>query len=428
MKHVLLGTTALVAAGLMVGEAYAADGVKLGIGGRYYGAYGSHFDTQDDDSAVEALGVDRGDAVKQDIEVHFAGEVVLDNGLTVGARTELEGQTQEGANDEIGGGIGDQIDAAFAYVSGGFGEFRLGDTADALAQLCYVAPSGTRIGAAGGMFGAESPTFVFHNTGFAGYGATNGTCYGISSNATKLVYFSPTFGGFHFALSYAPDGTEDTRNTAGGLGTRSDGDNNDLPGPFFGFQDSEIYSVAATFAQDFNGVNVAVGGGASWSMDLESDGIAIDPGDLNKREEYQAYAQVGFGLGAGGTVTVGATWAQRANVRDNVTSAVVGGSVAVTAVDDTNDDEIYAAGITYGVDAWTIGASASLGMYESACGGIGDDCEDEHEAYVIDAAYALGPGIGVGAMVGYDDYNDGDGDDTDDYDAISAGMGLYIGF
>src|SRR5690606_18196232 len=132
----------------------------------------------------------------------------------VGARVELEGQTQ----------TDDQIDAAFAYISGGFGEFRLGDTADALATMCYISPSGTRIGAAGGMFGAESPTFVFHNVGFAGYGGTNGTCYGISSNATKLAYFSPSFGGFQFGLSYAPDGTEDTRNTVGGLGTRSDSD------------------------------------------------------------------------------------------------------------------------------------------------------------------------------------------------------------
>ena len=402
MKHLLLGTTALVAAGLMVGEAYAADGVKLGIGGRYYGAYGSHFDTQD--GAVEDANVDRGDVVKQDIEVHFAGEVVLDNGLTVGARSELEGQVSA-----------DQIDAAFAYLSGGFGEFRLGDTADALAQLCYVSPSGTRIGPGGGMFGAESATFVFHNVGFAGYGATNGTCYGISSNATKLVYFSPTFGGFHFALSYAPDGTEDTRNTLGGLGTRSD---SDTP-----FQDSEIYSVAASFAQDFNGVNVAVGGGATWSMDPEGESGLIDVGDVDGREEYQAYAQVGFGLGDG-TITVGGAWALRANLRDNI--VLVGTDVA--AVDDTNDDEIYAAGVTYGIDAWTIGASASWGFYESVCGGAGDNCADEHEAYVIDGVYALGPGIGIGAMVGYDEYEDDDGDDSDDYDAITGGMGIFIGF
>ena len=105
MKHTLLGTTALVAAGLMVGSAYAADGgVKLGLGGMYRGAYGTHFDSQSDSTGnVEDLSLDRGDALKQDIEVHFKGEAVLDNGLTVGARVELEGQTS-----------GDQIDATYA--------------------------------------------------------------------------------------------------------------------------------------------------------------------------------------------------------------------------------------------------------------------------------------------------------------------------
>src|SRR5262249_47516984 len=61
---------------------------------------------------------------KQDVEVYFLGETNLDNGLTVGARVELEGQTS-----------GDQIDAVYAYFSGGFGEIRFGDTSEALGQF-----------------------------------------------------------------------------------------------------------------------------------------------------------------------------------------------------------------------------------------------------------------------------------------------------
>jgi hypothetical protein len=78
---------------------------------------------------------------------------VLDNGLTVGARVELEGQTSS-----------DQIDAVYAYFSGGFGEIRFGDTGEAMAQLCYVAPT------ASGIFGADSPNFNFSNAGVAGNG------------------------------------------------------------------------------------------------------------------------------------------------------------------------------------------------------------------------------------------------------------------
>ncbi len=43
-------------------------------------------------------------------EVRFKGETTLDNGLTVGAQIELEGEN-----------AGDQIDKSFVYWSGGFG-------------------------------------------------------------------------------------------------------------------------------------------------------------------------------------------------------------------------------------------------------------------------------------------------------------------
>ena len=43
MKKLLLGTTALVAAGLVAGEASAASGLKLGITGFYRNAIGGSF-------------------------------------------------------------------------------------------------------------------------------------------------------------------------------------------------------------------------------------------------------------------------------------------------------------------------------------------------------------------------------------------------
>jgi len=408
MKHILLGTTALVAAGLMIGDAYAAEGgVSLDLGGRYYGAYGGHFDSQDgEDGGVDDLALDRGDAVKQDVEVHFRGEAVLDNGLTVGARVELEGQTS-----------GDQIDAVYAYISGGFGEFRIGDDGDAYAKLCHTAPSATRV-AGHGMFAADSPTFNFSNAGVFGYGATNGTCYGASDNATKLIYFSPNFAGFSFAASYAPDGTEDTRNNLDGFATRSD---SDTP-----FQDSEDYSAAITFSRDFNGVSVAVGGGASWITDIEGDGFLIDEGDLSKPAHYNAYAEVGFGVGDG-TLTIGAAWALRSNLRSGIVTALAApGVTAVAAVDDDSDNTVYAAGIVYGIDAWTVGVSYSHGEYQSTC--ENGDCEDDYDILTLDADYAIGPAVNIAGAIEWYSYDPGDGRDPADYEAFSAGLGLFIGF
>ncbi|MGH6932799.1 MAG: porin, partial [Dongiaceae bacterium] len=285
MKKLLLGSTAMVAAGLMVGDAYAADGVKLSVGGRYMFAAGVNF--EDFDSNGPREGNTRDYVFKQDVEVHFKGETVLDNGLTVGARIELEGQTS-----------GDQIDAVFAYFSGGFGEIRVGDTTEALGQLCYLVPS------ASALFGADSPFFNFSNAGLAGYNSTNGTCYGVDDKSTKIVYFSPNWSGFSFAASFTPDNTEDTRQAVDSAGTRFNNDSG---------QNSENVSVAATFSHDFNGVNLVLGGGATWSFDRENNGGSPATVDgvatADERQEYDAYANVSFNH-----FTIGGAWSLRKNI------------------------------------------------------------------------------------------------------------------
>src|SRR5262245_19044081 len=163
MKKVLLGSTALVAAGLIAGHAEAADGVKLSLGGYYRGAAGLMFD--DFDGAAAGVEDNLRDYVfKQDVEVHFSGETVLDNGLKVGATIQLEGQTSS-----------DQIDEVYAFFSGGWGELRFGDDDEALTAMCSITPS------AATNFGPDSPFFNFSNAGVGnGYTATNGTCYGRS--------------------------------------------------------------------------------------------------------------------------------------------------------------------------------------------------------------------------------------------------------
>jgi hypothetical protein len=391
MKKALLGTTALIAAGMAVGDAYAAEGVTLELGGRYMGAAGVLFaedsDFYDEDDT-------RNYVFKQDVEVYFAGETVLDNGLTVGARVELEGQTS-----------GDQIDAVYAYFSGGFGEIRFGDTGEAMAQLCYLVPS------ASGIFGADSPNFNFSNAGFGGYGATNGTCYGLDDKSTKIVYFSPNFGGFSFAASFTPDNTEDTRNTLGGFGTRS---SEDLG------QNSENLSVGAQFTHDFNGVNLALGGGGTWSFDREGGS------DTDERHDYNAYAQVGFsGFTIGGAL----------GIRQNR-----GG--------DGSDDLVWGAGVTYNWDAWTVGFGYSHGRYELFQPGATftfidsagatttvtalSDVVDDSNIFSLTASYALGPGIQIDAVAEYYQYQ-GDGDDFPlgadrDFEGFSVGLGTLIQF
>ena len=263
MRQALLGSTALVVVGLAAADVMAADGVELSIGGWYHAAAGGI--AGEDFSVSSGVSEDavRDYAFKQNVGVSFSGESVLDNGLTVGAYVELRGQTQE-----------DQIRKVYAYFSGGFGKVQFGDQDSALATMCYTVPTASKI------FGADSPAvygFNFSNAGIAGYGATNGTCYGIDSYSTQLVYFSP-----EFRDSSSRFRSRRTRpRTRGILSTVRAHASSTNAG-----QNSENLSMAAVFTHDFNGVNLTVGGAHSFSFDKENS-----PAD--EAQDSNAYFQVG---------------------------------------------------------------------------------------------------------------------------------------
>jgi len=376
MKRVLLGSTALAAAGLLAAVASAADGVTLQIGGRYKGAAGV-VPSEDISASSGVAGHDLRDYVfKQDVEVDFEGKTVLDNGLAVGAALELEGQTT----------ADDQIDSVYAFFSGGFGQIRFGDTEEAYAQLCYLVPSASEL------FGADSPDINFSNAGVAGYAATNGTCYGIDDNSTKLVYFSPTFAGFTFAASFAPDNTEDTRNVLAGAGTRLRNDD---------AQNSETLSVAAQFAHDFNGVTLTLGGGGTVSFDKEAN-----PNNTGRARGYNAYAQVEWS-----DVTIGAATELRQNLGD-----------------DGADQWVYGLGATYDWDPWSFGLGWTHGAYEKATGenGVGPFNAD-HDIVSATVSYELVDGISVDGVVEYSDYRSHDRAGPD-YRGLAIGLGTLIEF
>jgi outer membrane protein OmpU len=375
MKQVLLGSTALLVAGL-AGNALAADGIELEIGGRYKGAAGLVL-SEDFSGSSGVAGDDvRGYVFKQDVEIDFEGEAELDNGLTVGAVIEFEGQTDEE----------DQIGSVYATFSGSFGQLRFGDTEEAYAQLCYQVPTASEL------FGADSPDFNFSNAGIAGYAATNGTCYGVDDNSTKLVYFSPVVAGFHFAASFTPDASEDTRNTLDGAGTRFSNDDG---------QNSENLSLAATFAQDFNGLSLILGGGTTLSFDKE-----VNPNGTGEARGYNAYAQVAFS---------GFTLGAAAELREDFG-------------DDGADQWVYGAGATYGWSAWTIGLGWTHGDYEKAIGAndIGP-FNAGHDIYSATASYALAPGISLDGVIEYSDYESNDAAGPD-YQGIAVGLGTLITF
>ena len=379
MRQSLLGSTALAAIGLVASDGMAADeGVKLSIGGWYHAAAGAIVG-EDFSASSGVSGSDvRAAAFKQNVGISFSGESTLDNGLAVGAYVELRGQTQK-----------DQIRKVYAYFSGNFGKVQFGDQDGALAAMCYTVPSASQI------FGADSPAvygFNFSNAGLVGYGATNGTCYGIDSYSTQVVYFSPDFHGFQFAASFTPDKTEDTRNTLGGAGTRFRHDAG---------QNSENLSLAGVYAHDFNGVKLTVGGAHTWSFDKEHN-----PNHVADAQDSNAYFRVEYS-----GFTIGAAMELRNNFGD--TSA---------------DQLVFGAGITYNWDAWTVGLGWTRGDYEKVVNleGVGP-FNATYDDVALTASYALATGISVDGLVEYARYKSNDAAGPD-YTGIGIGIGTAITF
>ena len=90
MKKLLLGSTALVAGGLMAAPAMAADPIKIGVGGYYqFFALAGNIEGvyAPDGTSIQYKGLQ----FIQEGEIHFIGQSKLDNGTTVGLTVELEG-------------------------------------------------------------------------------------------------------------------------------------------------------------------------------------------------------------------------------------------------------------------------------------------------------------------------------------------------
>ena len=389
MKKALLGSSAIVTAGLIAIPAMAADGIKLGIGGFFNAAYMA---VMDDDSEGELGNEHNTDGFFNDAEVHFDGRTVLDNGLTVGAHVELEGETEE-----------DQIDEAWIFFSGGFGEVRIGSIDDALSYSCILPPGGTE------NFSAFSPNQWGANTVIS-----NPACVGVDESdggdAQKLLYFSPVFAGFQLALSYTPNGGD--QNHGDGVGPHV--------GMPFNADDESRHNVSVylTYTYAGDGWDVTWGGGGSWEGHVEQ----VPGPDRMEQDFYQTGLNFTFGKFA-----VGGVFEYYNDVLDR--SGHQGDAGDAVA----HDAWVAGAGISYTMDAWVFGAQYShLDVDGEAASAIPDFTQDR--AMLI-GAYTLGPGIVLDGEIAYtwvDTDPEGgetaDGIEVDNYDALEIGLGTNITF
>jgi outer membrane protein OmpU len=236
MKKLLLGTSALVAVGLCAGEASAQGYVGLGGYWRNWAMYADY-----PSNARVNGSVPRDFWMTSNSEIWFKGETKLNNGLIFGFRVELEAWSQTSATSA---NTLDQIDETWGYVKGSFGEIRFGEEDD-VRKLKAWSPY------IGGLLGADSADAVYAL-------GTNNTFPNLDNDSPKIIYFSPTFGGFSFAASYTPDSTHGVRSFAAQGKTDCDGSQSRGC-------NSQAWSIAGDYRGKFGDATIGLDAGYSSS-------------------------------------------------------------------------------------------------------------------------------------------------------------------
>lgn len=350
MKKVLLGTTAIVAAGMIASApaAIAAEKISAKVGGYHEEWVG--YVGQDEIGSADHSGLD----VKTDSEIFFTGMGKMDNGVSFGFNVQLEGNT-----------TGDTIDESYMIIKGSFGEMNIGSENSAQYKMHY-APSDVGIGmnsgdqhdwvSTSGITGGTTGTFR------GPYGSTY-TEAGRANDANRFTYYTPRMSGVQLGVSYIPSSSEDTNSAPDRESGQTDG-----------------VSGAINYKGDFGGTSIKASAG--YGM-IQSNAAGTDDENV---------WNVGLVVGVAG-FNIGASYADA----DNDDASGEGDATG------------YNVGVGYGSGPWAM----SLAWYHGERKGSSTVAETDHDAVHLSAKYALGPGVTAAGTLGYTKFDSKLSTDTD---------------
>jgi len=377
MKKTLLGTTALVSAGLVAGPALASDPLTVTVGGSL--VTGFYF--VDNDSPVAGVDYDDTKVALVARNIDIVAEGTLDNGLVAGAALKL--QIGDDENNALNTGDDATFSEAYAYLEGGFGRMELGATDGAAFKMHYSSPwfvPGN---------GVDSPN-IYNIQNLAGSISSRTSTYSLlAEDDNKISYFTPRLAGFQLGASFTPDTANDP--VANGFGvTRTNSSTED------------VFEIAANYAGELGGVSV--GADVFYVTGEAALAGADDP------EEVGAGLSLGFaGFTLGGAYT-------------SVENVVAGTQSTVTVASRGNETDTWTVGLAYGTGPWTVGVAY---LESEAENNLGADI-GSNSFLQVGGGYSLGAGVDLGLDVQF--IEDQAGAAAREVESTSAGIVLAISF
>lgn len=345
MKKLMMGTAIALLASTGVASAQEWN---VDVGGFFEGGFG-YVEIDDDNDST---------GLSRNSEIYIDASLVADNGLTFGAGYQIEADGSENTDEN------------WAYVSGSFGKFEIGEQDGAADKFKYV-------GSVYGPFGAASDGVGML---FDYYGADSRNAldaYGAdTSDSLKLTYYTPSFAGFSAGVSYVPNAT-----ITNGDGNGSDRNSGD-----------DAWEFGLGYDGEFSGVTFGLGAGYT-----AFGGTSDEAGTGD------------YGLGVSGKLGYG--------------GFLVGVAYSITdgKADDGGELSTLAVGATYETGPWTFGGDVAFQLDDASLTDRANaTVAGQQTGAALSVAYALAPGVSVGVGGEWLDPDNGD----DDAYAVSSFLGL----
>ena len=369
MKKALLASTALIGAALLSAPAQAGsvgsgDNLAVSLSGFMW----FQASLLDEDRSA---GYGRGQSFQiPETEINIDASNTADNGITYGVHMEVETSPNTGTGSGTAGGPADEV---YAFIDGDFGRLEMGDQDDSTNRM-LVGAYQTHQGLSGPFGGLGGLAVVFHGGPPPMLSRTDWQPF-TTSDATKVVYFTPRVSGFQVGVSYTPD-----HGSNGGSFFETDND-----GDF-----ENTFGLGVSYTGKFGDVGVS----AAWVWEVGDDEVAggrgpdgADAEDLDVWGIGAKFDYAGVSLGF--------------NYRDN-------GDFGLTTLQTAagrDAGKYWAVGVGYSQGPWGVSTWYSHGEQDYGTSVLAAGTQETVQRYGIGGRYAVAPGWQIRADYNFIEHN-----------------------